>query len=122
MSNLESPPHIIKISFSGLNKLLIPLVRELITPFKIASSVLIKKSLIGTSYFFGTLRFFVFCYIDFNCVRKPGRSWPPIIDPFEFNFVIDNIVPKSAISKSFLKGFSIIFKAATQARALSTPK
>jgi len=93
----------------------------LITPFKIAFSVLIEKSLIGISYFLGTLRFFVFSSIDFNCVRKPGRSCPPIIDPYEFNFVIDNIVPKSAISKSFLKGFSIIFKAAIQAKALSTP-
>ena len=45
-----------------------------------------------------------------------------MIDPFEFNFVIENIVPKSAISKSFFKGLSIIFKAARQARALSIPK
>ena len=70
----ESPPQITKISFEGLNKLLITPVREFITPFKIASSVLIKKSLIGISYFLGTLRFFVFCSIDFNCVKKPGRS------------------------------------------------
>ena len=41
----------------------------------------------------GALRVFVYCCIDFNCVRKPGISWPPRIDPFEFNFVIDNIVP-----------------------------
>ena len=33
-----------------------------------------------------------------------------------------SFTPKSATSKSFLKGFSIIFKAALQARALSTPK
>ena len=39
----ESPPQITKISFSGLNKLLITPVRELITPFKIASSVFIKN-------------------------------------------------------------------------------
>ena len=51
VSNCESPPQIIKISFAGLNKLLITPVRELITPFKIASSVFVKKSLIGTSYF-----------------------------------------------------------------------
>jgi len=56
----ESPPQIIKISFAGLNKLLITPVRELITPFKIASSVLIKKSLIGISNFLGTLRFLYF--------------------------------------------------------------
>ena len=43
-------------------------------PFKIASSVLNNKSLIGISYFLGTLRFCVFCSIDFNCVRKPGIS------------------------------------------------
>ena len=110
------------MSFNGLNEFLIALVRELITPFKIASSVLVKKSLEGISNFFGTLRFFVYCSIDFNCVRKPGISWPPRIHPFEFNFVIDNIVPKSAISKSFFKGFSIVFRAARQARALSTPK
>ena len=120
--NSESPPQVIKRSFAGLNKLLITLVRELITPFKIASSVLIKKSFVGTSYFFGTLRFLVFCSIDFNCVRKPGISCPPIIDRFEFNFVIDSIVQKSATNKSFLRGFSIISKAAIQARALSTPK
>ena len=91
VKNSESPPQITKISFVGLNKLLITPVRELITPFKIASSVLIKKSLIGISYFLGILRFFVLCSIDFNCVRKPGRSCPPIIDPIEFDFVIDNI-------------------------------
>ena len=101
VSNWESPPQVIKISSSGLNKLLTTPVTEFIAPFKIASSVLIKKSLIGISYFLGTLRFFVFCSIDFNCVRKPGISWPPRIYPFEFNFVIDNIVPKSAISKFF---------------------
>ena len=56
MRSSESPPQITKISFAGLNKLLITPVRELITPFKIASSVLIKKSLIGISYFWGTLR------------------------------------------------------------------
>ena len=120
--NSESPPQVNKISFKGLNEFSITPVRELITPFKIASSVLVKKSLEGISNFFGTLRFFVYFYIDFNCVRKPGISWPPRIDPFEFNFVIDNIVPKSAISKSFFKGFSILFRAARQARALSTPK
>ena len=51
MINWESPPQIIKISFAGLNKLLITPVREFITPFKIASSVLIKKSLTGISNF-----------------------------------------------------------------------
>ena len=45
-----------------------------------------------------------------------------MIDPFEFNFVRDNIVPKSAISKSFFKGFLIVFTAARQAKALSIPK
>ena len=35
--NWESPPQSIKISFAGLNKLLITLVRELITPFKVSS-------------------------------------------------------------------------------------
>ena len=49
--NSESPPQVIKISFNGLNELLITPVRELITPFKIASSVLIKKSLEGISNF-----------------------------------------------------------------------
>ena len=46
VSNWESPPQIINKSFSGLNKLLITPVIELTTPFKIASSVLIKKFLI----------------------------------------------------------------------------
>ena len=45
MRSSESPPQVIKRSFAGLNKLLITPVRELITPFKIASSVLITKSL-----------------------------------------------------------------------------
>ena len=45
-----------------------------IAAFKIASSVLVKKSLEGISNFFGTLRFFVYFSIDFNCVRKPGIS------------------------------------------------
>ena len=60
MRNSESPPQITKISFAGLNKLFITPVREFITPFKIASSVLIKKSLIGISYFLGALRFLYF--------------------------------------------------------------
>ena len=60
MRSLESPPQITKISFAGLNKLLITPVRELITPFKIASSVFIKKSLIGISYFLGTEDFLYF--------------------------------------------------------------
>ena len=46
--NSESPPQIIRRSSAGLNKLLITPVREFITPFKIASSVFIKKSLVGT--------------------------------------------------------------------------
>ena len=49
--NWESPPQVIKISFCGLNEFLITPVRELITPFKIASSVLIKKSFEGLPIF-----------------------------------------------------------------------
>ena len=50
--NWESPPQIIKISFSGLNKLLITPVRELITPFKIIENPFKKDLLIAD---FGTI-------------------------------------------------------------------